>query len=84
MIWMNLGASDNPLAVNKKPCGHREFPPVVTIESLEIKVEAGVHFLEFFRYGEFQTKFISIFVIFIRQYRKTEFMLIHYLFRIFT
>lgn len=82
MIRMHFGASDNTLAIDKKPCGHRKFPGVVAVESLEIDAETRVQLLEFCRQGEGQTEFISIFVILIDQYRKSESMLFHDLFRI--
>ena len=80
MVGMHFGASYNPLAIDKKPCGHRKFPGIIAIESLEIDAETRVKLLEFFRQGEVQTEFISIFVILIHQYRKSESMLFHDLF----
>lgn len=82
MIGMNLGASDNALAVDKKSSRHRQFPRVITIESLEIDAESVVKLPEFFRQGKGQTEFIRIFVVFICQYRESESMLFHDLFRI--
>lgn len=80
MVRMHFGASYNTLAIDKKPCGQRKFPAVVAIESLEIDAETRVQLLKFFRQGEVQTEFISIFVILIRQYWKSESMLFHDLF----
>lgn len=84
MIGIYISASHDTFTVDYKPSRHREFPGVVTIESLKIDAETRIHFLEFFRHGKDQTEFVSIFIIFIRQYREGELMLFHNLLRILT
>ena len=83
MIGVHLGASDDALGVDQKPCGHWQFPGVVTVESDEIDTETAVKLFEFCREGEVQAEFFSITVTLILQYRKGEPMLLHDLFGVF-
>ena len=83
VIGVHLGASDDALGVDQKPCGHWQFPGVVTVESDEIDTETAVELFEFCREGEVQAEFFSITVTLILQYRKGEPMLLHDLFGVF-
>ena len=69
-----------PLLSTRNLAGIGSSPGIIAIESLEIDAETRVQLLEFFRQGEVKTEFISIFVILIRKYRKSESMLFHDLF----
>lgn len=70
MIGMHVSSADNTFAINEESSRHRQFPCVVTIESLEVDTKTKVYFLELFRHSKEQVKSIRNFVILICQYGK--------------